>query len=92
MPRIDFNHPEIDKWIEAGNSGSETLDLCKSCAEYNNAADLNCVARMGNRGGNGDPIPDEAEIEILGQDLLDWLEDEDYKCDECNVLLTEKNY
>jgi len=91
MPRIEFDHPEIDAWIEEGNSGSETIDLCIRCAKkHKTAKTMKYVPKDGGIGGMGDPIPKDSKIIILGRDL--WLDEQDYTCDECGKLLTENNY
>ena len=91
MPRIEFDHPDIDKFCEETGRGSTTFDLCKECYySLETAGDM-----FGNKdttGDNGDPIPATAKINKTGPDAFDFIDEVEYCCDHCDVQLNSMNY
>lgn len=87
MPRIEFNHPEIEKWWEETQHSTSTFDLCRECFGWaKTALELN----LDGVGDNGDPIPEDATFaEVDGLWDFDCL---DYTCDSCQKPLNAGNY
>ena len=88
MPRIEFNHPEIDQWYKENEEGTSTFDLCNKCfGELETADDFNTKPD----GYNGDPIPADAKIEDTMTPIPE-IDETAYKCENCGCKLTSKNY
>ena len=91
MPRIEFDHPDIDKFCEETSRGSSLFDLCKECfSQLETAGEM--FGGKDTTGDNGDPIPASATIQETGPDASDFIDEADYCCDHCDVLLTSLNY
>ena len=96
MPRICFEHPEIDKWYEKEQEGTSTFDVCNHCISMEGelAEDIG----LENHGYNGDPIPADAVsvvIEGLEDERLEELDHHGLPmsmCASCDEYLTVDNY
>ena len=99
MPRICFEHPEIDAWYEKEQEGTSTFDVCNQCCSYEGetAEDIG----LEDQGYNDDPIPGDATCQIIDGPLdyyPEELQDLDrdgsplHYCASCEVGLTEENY
>lgn len=87
MPRIQFNHPEIDEWCKQ-HDGTSTFDICNDCLDtLETASDFDTMPD----GYNGDPIPADATIEDIKTPNPE-IDEENYRCENCNCKLTSKNY
>lgn len=88
MPRISFNHADIDAWYEKEDEGTSTFDVCTDCFTDGDTAE---TLGLTDKGYNGDPIPADADAEETGEDHPE-IEETDYTCDCCGRRLTDPIY